>query len=223
MGASGVCTMACNRTSKCWAIRSIVAIDVRRPRNERKPPLTDLLFDNLIGQSQDTDRELDSQRLRCLQVDDEFEMGRLFDRKFTDRSTFDNPRNVVSQSFEKQASVGAIRHESAIARKLSVRGDSRKAMGRQELRDATAELAEQRRTQLHDGLRPILQAERQDAFDPARSRNSSIRRSTDMAFATAVIASLWYGPVFTSHKTAKRCAVGNTSFINCSHLPAMAA
>jgi hypothetical protein len=50
-----------------------------------------------------------------------------------------------------------------------------------------------------------------------------VARKPQRTARAATMAFLWFGPVFASHKTAKRCAAGNTSVINCSHLPAMSA
>jgi hypothetical protein len=58
------------------------------------------LFDHLVGAREQRRRNFDAQRLRRLQVDDQFEFGRLLNRQISRLGTFENAVDVIRRTAE---------------------------------------------------------------------------------------------------------------------------
>jgi len=72
-----------------------------------------LLFDHLVSLSVQRGRYGEPERLCGLEIDDQFELGRLLDRKIGRLGTFQDAIDIRCGSSEEIERVNAVRHEQA--------------------------------------------------------------------------------------------------------------
>src|SRR5262245_64190387 len=81
------------------------------PKADIRTRLVSSAFDDLVGAGKDCRRNGEAESLRGLEVDEEFEFGRLFDRQIGGLFAFENLVNIGTGTSEDCALVGAIGHE----------------------------------------------------------------------------------------------------------------
>src|SRR5204863_10223916 len=95
-------------------------------------------LDHLVGARQQCDRNLDAERLRGLEVDDKLELVGLLHRKIGWLFALEDTVDVASSMPVEIDIIDTVRRQSAIARVIAQRIDSRKAVLRCEREDQLA-------------------------------------------------------------------------------------
>jgi len=91
-----------------------------------------VLFNDLIRPQQQRRRDGEAEGLGGLEVDHQFELRRLFDRKVGGLGAFKNSSDVGSGAADIVGEVRPVRHEPAIGDVVSRYRDRRKPLGRSE-------------------------------------------------------------------------------------------
>src|SRR5262245_3106514 len=112
-------------------------------------------FDDLVGAGKNCRRNGEAESLRSLEVYEEFEFGRLFDRQIGGPFAFENLVNIGAGTSEDCALIGAIGHERARFQCLSRIDDKWKPTLRRCLREMRATLVEQPIRRHHDPIKAI--------------------------------------------------------------------
>ena len=68
------------------------------------------LFDHFVSKGNQPRRHLDAKRSRCLQIDDEFEFGRLQHGEFSGLGAFENVAGIDADLMKHVREVGPIAH-----------------------------------------------------------------------------------------------------------------
>src|SRR5262249_28749214 len=113
-------------------------------------------FDHLVGERKKRWRNGEAERLRGPQIDDQLELGRLFDRQVSGLFTPENPVHVDCRAFRQGVKVGSVGHEPTGVRKEPVCIDGRQLQAEGKLGNACRFNAHERPGQDNEALRPHL-------------------------------------------------------------------
>src|SRR4051794_27252457 len=99
-------------------------------------------LDHLVGECKHLCRQIDTERLGSLEINDQFELGRLYNRQIGGLLAFENPPRIDADLAKRTSKVASIAHEPAGRGIGAAIVDRRKLVARRELDDLIASAEE---------------------------------------------------------------------------------
>src|SRR6476620_6496062 len=100
------------------------------------------LFDHLVGECEHLRRQIDTERLGSLEINDQFELGRLYNRQIGGLLAFENAPRIDADLAKRTGKVASIAHEPAGRGIGAAIVDRRKLVARREFDDLIASAEE---------------------------------------------------------------------------------
>src|SRR5262249_20570340 len=122
------------------------------------------LFDHLVGEREQRRRNVDAERLRRLQVDDEVEFARLHDRQFRRLFALEDTASIGAD-FAKVLEAPSVTHHPACVGKVAKGKNRRERVARRERQELATAAEEKRVGPNYERIGPLLHNARKGHVD----------------------------------------------------------